>query len=354
MKTLRLLTSGILVLAITTCATGFWVWQTVRTPVKLSSSSISVEIPRGATFDQALTLLSKAGVLPQILPLRIYLKIAGANPNVQAGTYEFASPLSPLDVVNILRPGGKADRLTVVEGWTRWDIADAMSKMPDLKLANANQAMDLMNDTSLISDLDPKAKNLEGYLFPDTYFLVGNTTPKEMIARMVARFRQVQATNFKSTTKDSSPSLHDIVTVASIIETEAKLKQERPIIASVIYNRIGKNMPLGVDSTIVYAAKLAGKWRYDGTVYQSDIDRVSPYNTRKVEGLPPGPVSSPGLASLKAALHPAKTNYLYYVRNPDRNDGAHNFYGTDTDFARGVQALRNWEQKHRTANVNVK
>src|SRR5262249_31489692 len=137
--------------------------------------------------------------------------------------------------------------------------------------------------------------------------IVGNTAAEEVIARMVERFRQVRDSNFKDVTMTSNPSIHDLVTTASIIETEAKLKQERPVIASVIYNRLKKEMPLGVDSTIVYAAKLAGKWRNDGIVYQSDVDRQSPYNTRIVKGLPPGPVCSPGLASLKAALHPAKT-----------------------------------------------
>jgi hypothetical protein len=108
-------------------------------------------------------------------------------------------------------------------------------------------------------------------------------------------------------------------------------------------------MPLGMDSTVVYAAKIAGKWRDDGKVYQSDIDRDSPYNTRKILGLPIGPVGNPGLSSLRAALQPAKTDYLYYVRNPARNDGAHNFYSTEAQFEQGVQALRDWEKQRDAA-----
>ena len=134
------------------------------------------------------------------------------------------------------------------------------------------------------------------------------------------------------------------MTVASLIENEAKLAEERPLVASVIYNRLKTGMALGVDSTVIYASKLAGKWRNDGKVYLSDIERDSPYNTRKVRGLPPGPIASPGASSLEAALKPAQTDYLYYVREPSRNDGAHNFYNNAADFERGVQALREWER----------
>jgi UPF0755 protein len=122
--------------------------------------------------------------------------------------------------------------------------------------------------------------------------------------------------------------------------------------ASVIYNRLRRGIPLGIDSTIIYASKLAGKWRNDGKVYQSDLDRNSPYNTRKHAGLPPGPIASPHVRSLSAALAPAQTDYLFYVRDPARNDGAHNFYNNDADFQRGVQALRAWEQQ-RDAQANA-
>jgi UPF0755 protein len=130
-----------------------------------------------------------------------------------------------------------------------------------------------------------------------------------------------------------------------LIETEAKLPEERPVIASVVYNRLKKSMALGIDSSIIYASKLAGKWKNDGKVYKSDLERQSPYNTRLNVGLPPGPIASPSLSSLQAALNPAQTDYLYYVREPSRDDGAHNFYNNSTDFERGVQALRNWERE---------
>jgi UPF0755 protein len=136
-----------------------------------------------------------------------------------------------------------------------------------------------------------------------------------------------------------------MITIASLVETEAKLDEERPLVASVIYNRLQKDIPLAVDSSVVYASKLEGRWRYDGKVYRSDIERRSPYNTRLYAGLPPGPVASPGESSLKAALYPVTSDFLYYVRNPERNDGAHNFYTNGADFETGVQALRKWERE---------
>jgi UPF0755 protein len=149
-------------------------------------------------------------------------------------------------------------------------------------------------------------------------------------------------------------STREVVTAASLIETEAKLTEERPVIASVIYNRLQRNMPLGIDSTVIYASKLAGKWKNDGKVYKSDVDRVSPYNTRLRAGLPPGPIASASASSLLAALNPAKSDYLYYVRDPARDDGAHNFYNSEAEFGKGVQALRDWERHRDAENVNRK
>src|ERR1044071_3835055 len=202
-----------------------------------------------------------------------------------------------------------------------------------------------MNNVSLISDLDPEAKNLEGYLFPDTYEFSPETTAADLVEMMVKRFRGVWKHDWTQRAHSLSFAPRQIVTTASIIETEAKLNEERPLVASVIYNRLRKDIRLAVDSSVIYASKLEGKWRYDGKVYRSDIERRSPYNTRIFAGLPPGPVASAGESSLKAALNPATTDYLYYVRNPDRDDGAHNFYSNGGDFETGVQALRNWERQ---------
>ncbi len=324
-------------------------WQSLTEPHPLRQAVISIAIPRGATFEDTLALLAREDIITDILPLRVYLKMTGRTPIVQAGNYQFRSPVSPFGVVEVLRAGAHSDKLTILEGWNRFDIAKAMKTVPALRLKSDTDALPLMSDLSLISDIDPLARNLEGYLYPDTYFIVERMTPKEVIKGMVGRFRKVWKENLAKTATDKKVSIHEVVTVASIIETEAKLDSERPVVASVVYNRMSKGMPLGVDSTVVYAAKIEGKWHNNGKVYQSDIDRRSPYNTRIFKGLPPGPVGSPGLSSLLAALNPAQSTYLYYVRNPYQNNGAHNFYSSAADFENGVTMLRNWEKKQVSA-----
>jgi UPF0755 protein len=346
---MRLLRLALLFILLLACACGifaYWLARDLRTPSQHTAANQYIEIPRGSSPAETFARLKSTGVIRRDWTLMLYARLKGLDSKLKAGEYRFPSPITPLQVLRKLEEGEeRLDRFTIIEGWTHWDIANAMARIPELKLADQNEALALMNDTSLISDLDPEAKNLEGYLFPDTYSFPPNTTPKEMIATMVRRFRQVWNTGLADEARDSNRSLHEAVTVASLVETEAKLAEDRPLVASVIYNRLAHGMPLGVDSTVIYASKLAGKWRGDGKVYQSDLDRDSPYNTRRVRGLPPGPIASFGARSLEAAVRPAQTDYIYYVREPSRNDGAHNFYSNEADFQRGVQALRAWEQE---------
>jgi UPF0755 protein len=295
--------------------------------------------------------LADEGIIKHKWPLTLYLRFTARGTELKAGEYDFPSPISPLAVFARLREGEqRLLRLTVIEGWTRWDIANAMAKIPELHLADADEALRLMDNVDLIKDLDPTAKNLEGYLFPDTYDFPPDTRAPEVIRMMVKRFRREWKPEWSRRARDLAMTPQQVVTIASLIETEAKLSDERPMIASVIYNRLKQDMALAVDSSIIYASKLEGKWRYDGKVYKSDVERRSPYNTRLHIGLPPGPIGSPGKSSLEAALYPATTDYLYYVREPSRDDGAHNFYNNEHDFGVGVQALRNWEaQRDATA-----
>ena len=321
-------------------------WSDLNTAVPHHAAGKVINIPLGDAPDQVVALLQRNGVIANSWPLRLYIKLTARGKLLKAGDYMFDSPISPLEVLKKLENGEQcANKLTIVEGWTRWDIANAMVKIPSFKLSSPNDALRLLADTRAIEDMDKQATSLEGYIFPETYFVLSNSKPAEIIGEAVSQFKRNWKKELEPLARAQEASAHAIVIVASIIETEAKLKEERPIIASVIYNRLARKMPLGMDSTIVYAAKIAGKWRDDGKVYQSDIDRDSPYNTRKNSGLPIGPVGNPGLSSLKAALQPAKTDYLYYVRNPARNDGAHNFYSNEAQFDEGVQALRNWEKQ---------
>lgn len=345
MAFLKILLMFLVLLVVAGAGFGYWVWADIHTP-RSHGLQTSFEIARGASLDETIHRLSDAGIIESPLPIKIYIKLTPRKPVIKAGKYMLPSPISPLGALEKLEEGGNFTRFTIIEGWTRWDIARALAQVPSFRL-NESQALSLLNDPTLIKDLDPRATNLEGYLFPDTYFLAPEAPAKQVVADAVKRFRQVWSEKLASRAPASGRSLHSLVTIASIIETEAKLKEERPIIASVVENRLARRMPLSMDSTIVYASKLAGAWKNNGIVYLSDVNRKSPYNTRIYAGLPPGPVGSPGLNSLEAAVSPARTDYLFYVRNPARNDGAHNFYNNAASFEVGVQALRNWEATHR-------
>ena len=324
----------------------FWTYTELRSPIAHDKVGKYIEISRGLAPSQILDKLAAEGILRRSWPLLAYIKLTGAGSRLKAGEYRFPSPISPLGVLKKLEEGEeRLSRFTIIEGWSRFEIAAAMARIPELRLDSADQALALMNETSAIRDLDPEAANLEGYLYADTYNFPPDATAVSMVATMVKRFRQQWKPEWTEKARSLGMSPRQIVTVASLIETEAKLPEERPVIASVIYNRVKKQMALGVDSSVIYASKLAGKWKDDGKVYQSDLDRQSPYNTRLHIGLPPGPIASPSLSALQADLNPAETDYLYYVREPARDDGAHNFYNNSADFERGVQALRNWERE---------
>jgi len=327
---------------------GIWLYRDLHASVVHAKANDYIEIPRGSTPEGIANKLVAEGVLRRKWPFLFYVKATGKAKFIKAGEYKFPSPISALGVLQKLEEGEqRLSRFTVIEGWTRWDIADSLAHVDELHLSDSGEALRLLNEVSLIRDLDPVAENLEGYLFPATYSFPDDTKPAAVIATMIKRFRQEWTSERAERARALRLTPRQIVIIASLIETEAKLKEERPLIASVIYNRLDRHVALGVDSTIIYASKLAGKWRNDGKVYLSDVNRRSPYNTRIHVGLPPGPVGNPGESSIDAALNPAQTDYLYYVRDPSRNDGAHNFYSKEGDFEKGVRALREWEQNQK-------
>jgi len=351
-RILRILLALFITVLLGLAGGAYWIYRDLHKAVTHNKASRFVEIPRGSAPAVVAKRLAAEGVISHQWPFELYMKLTGAGSRIKAGDYKFPSPITPLAVLQKLEQGEqRMIRLTVIEGWTRWDIANAMARIPELDLKDSSVALSLMDDTALVKQIDPEASNLEGYIYPDTYEFPPNTAPKAVVDMMVRRFLTIWTTQCADKARPTNTTPRQIVTIASLIETEAKLSNERPIIASVIYNRLQKKIPLGVDSSIIYASKLAGKWKNDGKVYRSDIERVSPYNTRIHQGLPPGPIASPSESSLKAAVSPAQTNYVYYVREPLRNDGAHNFYENGSDFEKGVQALRKWEQQRDADNA---
>jgi UPF0755 protein len=247
---------------------------------------------------------------------------------LKAGEYKFDSPATAIQVRDRLTKGDIFVRqVTVPEGYNMFDIANSIEQ------AGLGTAADFLNaarqDKFLVSDLDPQASSLEGYLFPDTYDFTRTMSSHDMAAAMVHRFRQ--ETHSLNLTSD----VHRIVTMASIVEKETAVPDERAEVASVYYNRLKLNMALAADPSVIYAALLNN--RYRGTIYQSDIQFDSPYNTYKYAGLPPVPIANPGVAAIQAAMRPADTQFLYFVADAQ---GHHRFARTLDEHNRNVAAYR--------------
>lgn len=251
--------------------------------------------------------------------------------SLKAGEYRFDHPMPATDVYSrIARGEVYTVALTVPEGANVFDIA---TRAQQVGLCPRQAFLDAVaTQTQLVSDFDPQAKSLEGYLFPDTYKFSPPASPTEMVAAMVRRFRAV--TRRLGMTGD----LHRVVTLASLVERETAVPSERPLVASVFTNRLAKNMPLMSDPAVIYGLELNGRW--NGTIYKSDLATDTAYNDYLHAGLPPGPIDNPGVPSLEAALHPAQTNYLYFVAADQDPQGHSVFSSTLDEQTRNVTAYR--------------
>lgn len=250
------------------------------------------------------------------------------RPPLKAGEYRFDRAADAFEVHDRLARGDVVIRtLTIPEGYNIFEVAAAVEAAG---LGSRQQFLDLArSDLSLVSDLDPAARSLEGYLFPDTYHFTRTQSLHDIAATMVRRFRQ----EARSLGLDSN--FHAIVTLASIVEEETAAPEERPVVAGVFQNRMNRGIQLATDPSVVYAALLAG--RYRGVIHQSDLDFDSPYNTYRYPGLPPGPIANPGRSSLQAAMRPAQTDYYYFVSD---NQGHHRFAATAQEHSRNVSLYR--------------
>jgi UPF0755 protein len=255
---------------------------------------------------------------------------------LHAGAYRFDHPMPVTDVyAQIARGDVYTKSLTIPEGANIFDIAARVEQAglgtrQDFLLAAVQQ-------TPLIADLDPRAASLEGYLFPDTYRLSPPVTAAQIAAAMVKRFRQAAGQ------LGLNQNVRQIVTLASIVERETAVDAERPLVASVFVNRLDKKIPLRTDPAVIYGLELTGRWR--GAIYASDLTRDTPYNTYLHAGLPPGPIANPGLHSLRAAMDPARTNYLYFVAAGVDAQGHSLFASTLDEHNRNVAEYRAAQKK---------
>lgn len=309
MRMLRL--AGILVL-LAGAAAGYTIFRLAR-PYQGFSGVTYLEFARGTPTSEMGGRLAAAGVVQSRFDFWLARLITRGR-SLQAGEYRFAGPASALEVVRRIARGDVFYyELVVPEGKNMFDIAAAVEQ---LGVFPASAFLAAARNPALIRDLDPAAPSLEGYLFPNTYRLNHSTTPERLCRMMTGKFRE----EWKRLA--SGANVHRTVTLASLIEKEGKLPEERPVIAAVFENRLRLGMKLDCDPTTIYAALLEG--RYRGTIYRSDLASDQPYNTYRHAGLPPGPIANPGVASLKAVLAPAESEALYFVRRPG-DSGAHEF-----------------------------
>ncbi len=287
-----------------------------------------VEVTPGMRTRAIGALLAEHGIIRSRYVFDLWHVARGGT--LKAGEYQFVQPATLPAVYNRIVRGDVYTRtVTIPEGFNLFDIAQAVQ---DAQLGSKEGFLAAaINNVTLIADLDPGAKSLEGYLFPDTYRFQRRLPASQILAAMVRRFRQ------NGTAIGLDGDYHRVVTLASLVEKETPVAQDRPLVASVLENRLAKDMPLMTDPTVIYAAMLENQYR--GTIYQSDLKRDSAYNTYRHAGLPPGPICSPGTASLQAAMHPADSHFLYFVADP-RAAGHSRFAATLEEHERNVTAYR--------------
>lgn len=304
---------------------------TIYKPISLSGEAKKVEIAIDASSaGQVVETLYHAGLIKDKNTLKVFLRLSGLSSKLKAGKYEFNTGMSAAEIVNKMVRGEvkrNTIRVTIPEGYTVSDIAEVLSSKG---LVDREEFLNTVKngnfDYDFLNGLPQRSGKLEGYLFPDTYEFAKDASPEQIIKKMLDRFDDVFDEDMRNKAKNMKMTVDQVVTVASMIEKEAKVAEERPIISAVIYNRLKLGMRLQIDATVQYAL---GQW--NEKVYTEDTKVDSPYNTYAYGGLPVGPISNPGKASLEAALNPEKVDYLYYVAKGD-GSGSHAFTVTYEEF----------------------
>jgi UPF0755 protein len=306
---------------------GYWYFA----PYRNFRNETFVEIERGTPSSEIARKLEEQGVVRSRWAF-LAVRLLHPRASLQAGEYRFGAARTPFEVFDTIRRGEVFyENFTVPEGSNMFDIAELLGNSDTVK---PEAFLEAASDPAVIRDLDRQAPDLEGYLFPSTYRVTHQTTAKRLCLLMTEEFRK----QWRSLDGDKqADKIHQVVVLASLVEKESAVREERPEIASVFLNRLRLSMPLQCDPTTVYAALLQN--RYRGVIHKSDLGSTSPYNTYTHLGLPPGPIANPGVLSLKAALRPADTNFLYFVAKPN-GVGSHVFSSSLSEHEKAVLEYR--------------
>lgn len=323
------------VLALATVAGAGMAWNTLtkrlETPYRgYQDAGVFVDVEPGDSTHVIAERLGGVGVVADPWMFRLAVWRSGRDRALQAGEYYFDEPLSPVAVVSKIASGRVYLRLITFPEGLR--IAEMARIFGAGAFGSADAFIKAAQRTSLVTELDPAAGDLEGYLFPETYALPRDATAEDLVQAMVGLFRRVFSEELSQEAGRRQMSVRDVVTLASLIQKEAGSSGEYPLVSAIYNNRLHLGMPLQCDPTVIYALQLAGL--YDGNLTRAHLQFDSPYNTYRRAGLPPGPIAAPGREALEAALRPADVSYLYFV---SRNDGSHAFANTLTEHNRNVQ-----------------
>jgi UPF0755 protein len=337
---MRFLKALFLLLALSAIGAGILAYRAyalAREPFRgYEGEEVFFTVERGATGARIGADLEERGIIRDRRLFLLALRFRARGRQVQAGEYRFAEPLSTFAVLEKLVSGDTFTfAVTIPEGLTLDETADLLAAKG---LAGKSAIRAAFEEGSLVADLDPEAETLEGYLYPTTYHFPRSVAPSDLALTLVSQFRQVFDEERRAEAAKLDLAPREVVTLASVVEKETGLAEERPLIASVFWNRLRIGMPLQSDPTIIYALELAG--RFDGNIRRADLEIDSPYNTYRFPGLPPGPIASPGQASIDAVLEPAETRFLYFV---SRNDGSHHF---SSSYSEHVNAVRQYQVEY--------
>lgn len=326
-----------LILGIGTFSAAYWylgiVFDTPADP--LNQKTVLFQVKPGMTLGSVARDLEKKEIIRAPLLFRLQVRLLGGANQIHVGTYEFKRSMTPRQIYVALTKGRVAVRyLTIPEGFDLEEIASAVEKAG---LGKAEEILSIAKDPALISKLNIRSKSLEGYLFPDTYRFPLGVPAQNILIAMAQTLQKKLNPALRKQIAENNLSFHQILTLASLIEKETSVNSERPLIAAVFLNRLRKNMRLQSDPTVIYALpNLEGELRHRHLSYNS------PYNTYRYKGLPPGPIASPGLASIRAVLNPAEVDYLYFVAT---REGGHKFSNTYKEHQKAVAQYRNRKEK---------
>ena len=329
-----------IIFAILLASGGIFAWQAkvlndyAHLSAGTNNTPLIFSIQSGETFEKVAQRLQSMGLINGILRFKLLARIKGSDKALKAGEYQLASTMPPIQILEVLVSGKTfLYRLTIPEGYNLLQIAEEVGR---LRIGDTTEFAEYLTSPETAHAFGIQAQTLEGYLFPDTYFFPRGVSTRTIVEKMVQRFQEKLTPAWRQRAKELDLSIHEVVTLASIIEKETGEPSERPVIASVFHNRLKRGMRLESDPTVIYGIET-----FDGNITRKHLKTPTPYNTYTIRGLPPGPIANPGSESIEATLYPADTNYLFFVSRKDRT---HQF---STTIEEHNAAVRKYQLKRR-------